>query len=283
MKKNLMFLVLAFLSSLCFAQIKELKYDSAKMMDVGNMYSYYIKELGGKKEMNLYFYVKDDKTVECFIDFSTVSPMVMIVSGEINPDVCSWKKVKGYNPFSYLKISGNDVSTAEYDVKNKRLKTSMTYYNNKKELKSYSLKKNTPLYPLYEMSLYQLDLWFAMRNYSGNYKSFEVGTLYNGAVSTSVVSYCGDESVNGINCEKWEISQKGILAKATGKKQTIWLDKNDKYKKVMKYTNTLNVRPVGKLDISFRNRKVMNLNDWNLFVDEKTEEARIRLGFDPKE
>ena len=51
----------------------------------------------------------------------------------------------------------------------------------------------------------------------------------------------------------------------------------------MKYTNTLNVRPVGKLDISFRNRKVMNLNDWNLFVDEKTEEARIRLGFDPKE
>lgn len=269
------------LISAMYADESIFKYDSSKM-DVGSMYSYSIKELNGKKEMMFYFYVKDTQTILSYVDFSTVIPQVFVIEATFNPEYCCFEHTYGYNPFSYVKFANsNDTSSGVYNLEKGVLDLTMTYYNASHKLKTMTGRKNLAMVPTYEVSLYQLDFWFAMRFNQGN-KKFNIGTFFNGSASTSEVTYKGEEIIHGILCDKWEIAQKGVIAKLSSQKQTIWFDKSDPYYKVISYTNTANVSPVGKLDLNFESKTLMSIDEWNSFVEQKNEEARVRLGFKKK-
>lgn len=281
MKKHVVaLLVMVCLVPVIFAEESNFKYDSSKM-DVGSMYSYSIKELNGDKQMKFYFYVQDPQTILTYADFTTVVPLIMVINGKFDTKYCCFTKTEGYNPFAYLKMPGNDVSIVNYNVEKKTIDATVTYFDDKGNSKKISMRKQMAMAPTYEMSLYQLDFWFAMRFNTGKTK-FNVGSFYNGAVAASDVTYKGEEVIDGILCDKWEVAQQGILAKLAKQKQTFWFDKTDSFYKVLRYENTVNVSPVGQLHIRFMERKSCSIDEWNSFVEQKNEEARVRLGFKKK-
>ncbi len=274
--------LLVFVISMLCAQNSVFKFNEDKM-DVGSLYTYTIQELAGHKKMNFYYYIKDPQTILCYIDFSTVIPQVFIIEAKLDTAVCGFKSTTGYNPFSYMKLTNsNDISTCVYDYSKMTIDMSMSYFDGSHKLKKMSSRKKLPMSPTYEMSLYQLDFWFAMRCLKSGVKKFQVGSFNGLSLTTSDVVYRGEEKIDGVLCTKWEISQKGIIAKMTKQKQTVWFDKGDKYFKVVRYVNTANVSPVGQLDINFVSKKQMTTEDWDCFVITKNEEARIRLGLPKK-
>jgi hypothetical protein len=281
MKMKFMTCVVLFIFTISMACSAEnvFTYDADKM-DVGSMYSYSIQEYGGTKKMNFYVYVKDSKTIDSYVDFSTVVPQVFIVEGILNTDVCSFERTDGYNPFSYMKVAySSDKTIIVYNAKKEIADITLTRYDNSRKMITRILRKKLAMFPCYEMSLYQLDFWFAMRFYNGDYSSFKVGSFFNGGTSVSEVLYKGEELVNGVRCDKWEIAQEGVISKLSNQKQIIWFNKEDTYYSVVKYINMTNVNPVGKLDINIINKRKMTLYEWKSFIEEKNEEARIRLGF----
>ncbi len=278
-KMVIIFLLITSLPCLLFGQVKEFSYDSKKMMDVGTMYTYSVKEIGGEKEMDFYFYIKDELNIAAFCDYSKAWTQVVIVDAELDPRTCSFKREYSKNPFSYMKIYGTDYTEIIYDFDHKRGVLNTAQFNNNGTLKQYSIKKDINIFPVYEQSMFSLDLWLAFRNYQGDYSDFTVSALNNISVDTEILHYEGKEVINGVKCDKWVMTQKGILAKMKGNKKTIWIDNNDDFKKVIKYTDTKDLFPIGKREVTFVKREAMTLEGWQSFVEKKQEAARIRLNF----
>lgn len=265
-----------------FGQSSVFKYDESKM-EAGTMYDYSIKELNGSKEMSFQFYIKDPETIICYVDFSNIFSQVQIFEEKYNTEVCAFAGSKGIVPFEYLKLpKSNGSSEDHWDYENLKLDATAHMYDLSGKKKVYSVHKNIPMAPTYEMSLYQLDLWFAMRFINPDVKKFKVGSMYGLSSSEAEVSYVGEETINGKLCDKWVVEQLGIIAKAKKEKQTIWFDKNDKYYNVVKYTNTKSISPIGKLDINLRNKKQISFEEWNEFVNKRNEEVRVKYNL-PKD
>lgn len=112
-----------------------------------------------------------------------------------------------------------------------------------------------------------VDLWMAMRFYPENKKKIEVGNVVNGYYTELIIEYQGQEEIEipyGIvNCNKYEIRGKGLIAYFLGGKAWLWMSIEEDEPYMVKYINSN--KPV--LDMRLSEIVELNVAEWEEILE----------------
>ncbi len=265
MKNKIVFLLIVLVPMIVFASTGNDRIDGVfeydeSLMEVGTLYE--LEGAGGK----FYNYIKNNKTIEAtngryyttfHFDFKNFIVNKVIQKSLIN---------ELYN--DYYMINSTKNAILEYDYKKMRLRTEVESWDkNGKIIKSvYScdIKK----LPFYDYATSHLDLTIVMRFLNSNIKNFTVLNVYANKSTDVIIKKIGEENIHGIDCVKWEMKGKGLLAKMFGYNGYIWLANKKPYY-LVKYVNNLKV---DSREYHFIKKKKISIEEWEEFKKELTKE-----------
>ena len=218
-------------------------------LDTGNVYLYYFS--GNPEEFEprtlVYYYYKALSGPYLDIEEAFVR-----VNREKSEYLCTYRinldqMMLERSTFQYLldksSISPNTTYQAEttvdfakkrltYDVLNRTEKGFQRYYKTVKY----------KIIPTFSYGTYHVDGWTVMRFYPYPEKRIQVGEINSSLFYVDAdVEYLGRETVEvpygKIDCHKFEITGRGLLARLYGKKAWVWMSAEDERNYMVKYRN----------------------------------------------
>ncbi|HPE36100.1 MAG TPA: hypothetical protein PK625_03055 [Spirochaetales bacterium] len=256
------------------------KYDPAKM-DVGTCYTYQLGNQAGTKTMQIYVYVKSEDTLLVYKDYSTIAPMVFDVEVRFDWSRMMFGEEYGLNPFWEFRMPNtNHESIGVWNWDKKRLPITMTTFDSKGREKSRAMVIEANLFPTFDFSLYHVDLQFALRHFVGDAGPWTIGGFYAGYYIESELKRVRQEMKDGHLCEVYELRGLGFLGWVMNIKQRIWVDKNDPYRRVIRYENDMKISPFDSVLLTLKEYKHMSLDEWHKMVEAFNKDAAGRLGLE---
>lgn len=255
-----------------------LQYDQNKM-DTGIVYTYQIYNTSRNKIINMYVYNYEGNKITIFKEYWPVLPEVLHIKNfDLDTRYFVFNNAYAENPFSYMhKPFTNDVTFHSWNFENKTQNLSLRVYSLFGNLQDRKFNVRVSTFPCFDLSIYQFDFIYAMRFFTGDRgKTYNVGNLYGPKYMDVLLRYGGEEAVNAILCDKWIIEGKGSA------RQEIWFDKNSPYYPMIQYKNDMRIGPFNNINIDYISRENMTLEEWDIFVADKTREIQIRLNFPDK-
>ncbi|NLZ44106.1 MAG: DUF3108 domain-containing protein [Clostridia bacterium] len=223
-------------------------FDPAKM-DPGNVYLYHLS--GNPEEFELrslvYYYYKAFSGP--YLDIEEASVRINQEKSEyrctyrINLDRMMLER----STFQYLpdknSLSPNMTYQGETTVDFAKKRMKFDYLNRtEKGFQRYYKTVEYKITPTFSYSFEHVDGWTVMRFYPYPEKRIQVGEINSSLFYVDAdVEYLGQETVEvpygKVDCHKFEITGRGLLARLYGKKAWIWMSAEDERNYMVKYRN----------------------------------------------
>lgn len=254
------------------------QYNELKI-DVGNVYHYITSDIEGKSPMDTFLYVKSKDTIVTYKDYRKILNEVYIITWTFDWDHMMLKHAVAVNPLNNKEFPNIDLSTDAFTDYQKK-KYVVNHFRNDMSGKKTNNSRviNLERIPSFDYSFFHFDLQFAMRFLKKGIKSFTIGNVYSRSYNNGTVKYVGDETINGILCQKYYLQMDGILAVIFNSKGYLWLAKDDPRHYAVKYIN------YQRRNWNWKNFKLelagiqkMEPKQWDDFVAEKVKEANQEL------
>lgn len=268
MKKVFAILVSVLVSCVLFAESpfswKETSWNT------GTLYEYRVSG-EGKKGIDLFVYVKDENTVSYFADQSEYAKQVFLYEEIFDKVTGVCLESNGKNPFAYAKEGFSSIeSHMKTDVSAKKIRMwGSAWFLGKEKSMDIDLELSALLWS--ETSSFLSELWFMMRHLTPGTTSFDLSITNNGKVFLSNVKLEGTEILNGIECDKWTVTN--------GKKEnhTLWFNKKDSCYSLIQYSSKGTGGYVKSPSAVLVKKTDLSLSKWEDFCEKKTEEVRLKL------
>lgn len=256
------------------------RYDPAKM-DVGTAYVYRLGDQAGVKTMQIYLYVKSPDTLLVYKDYSTIAPMVFDVNVRFDWSRMMFAEERGVNPFWTSRMPNtNHESIGVWNFEKRRMPITMTVFDSKGREKNRVMVIEANRFPTFDFSLYHIDLQFALRHYAGGPGPWVIGGFYGGYYIESELKLARQETKDGKRCDVFELRGLGFLGWAMNIKQRIWVDRDDPFRRVVRYENDMKISPFNDVLLTLKEYRKMSLEEWNAMVSGFNKDAARRLGLD---
>lgn len=253
-----------------------------KKMDEGHLYTYEYSDKNGNEKSYEYVYIKDKNSIENLRDYYHSGRELWLVSYDIDREFLMKK-----NEYFRTLLTDSSKYTPEavvnYDYDNRSIKYKITTINKGKKTIKESVSKldNETLYPYFIAGRAISDVTTTFRFLNLNKKSVDISIMDVWEKPTTyTVELEREESINGIECNKYSLKTSGLFSSLFDKSGAIWIKKDDEKQIVVKYTLNQRVTQTLKNEMAvLKDIKPMSYNQWREFIESTKEQLEQGIDF----